>query len=156
MPYSLLTDTALWNLFLKGDKKALAYIYKKQYKLLLAYGVKLCNDPELVRDCIQDLFVKLHTNRKTLHATVNINIYLICALKHRLFKELSASLRRGTETIEELRFDLAADEEFMDRFADNDEKWKQKKNFKKQSNNFLRVKKRRFISVSSGISPMRK
>lgn len=29
MPYSLLSDTELWNLFLKGDKKALAYIYKK-------------------------------------------------------------------------------------------------------------------------------
>lgn len=45
MPYSLLSDTELWNLFLKGDKKALAYIYKKQYRLLLAYGIKLCNDP---------------------------------------------------------------------------------------------------------------
>ena len=83
MPYSLLSDTELWDLFLKGDKKAFAHIYQKQYRLLLAYGIKLCDDPELVRDCIQDLFVKLHTNRKNLSPTLNINIYLICALKHR-------------------------------------------------------------------------
>lgn len=129
MPYFLLSDTELWDLFLKGDKKAFAYIYQKQYRLLLAYGIKLCDDPELVRDCIQDLFVKLHTNRKNLSPTLNINIYLICALKHRLFKELSNSMRM--ETIEEFLFDLAVDEEFMDRFTDNDEEWMQKKKLQK-------------------------
>ena len=129
MPYSLLSDTELWNLFLKGDKKALAYIYKKQYRLLLAYGIKLCNDPELVRDCIQDLFVKLHTNRSNLSETININTYLICALKQRLFKEVSSSVQM--ETIEDFLFDFTADEEFFDRFVDNDEEWMQKKKLEK-------------------------
>lgn len=129
MPYSLLSDTELWSLFLKGDKQAFAYIYRKQYRLLLAYGIKLCKDQELVRDCIQDLFVKLHTNRKNLGETLNINTYLICALKHRLFKEVSSCVQM--ESIEEFLFDFTADEEFVDRFADNDEVWMQKKKLQK-------------------------
>lgn len=35
------------------------------------------------------------------------------------------------ETIEEFLFDLAVDEEFMDRFTDNDEEWMQKKKLQK-------------------------
>lgn len=124
MSYSLLTDVELWCLFLKGDKKALAYIYKQQYRFLLAYGIKLCSDSELVRDCIQDLFVKLYTNRKNLNHTVNINTYLIRSLKRRLYDEMSEPYQ--ILDIENLPFDFTADDDFVTRFSETDEEWLQK------------------------------
>lgn len=128
MPYSYLTDVELWELFLSGDKKALAYIYKRQYILLTAYGLKLTDDLELVKDAIQDLFVKLYLNRKTLNKTSNINTYLIKALKHRLFDELSRSSK--SFDWEELPFEFIEDDFMKDHFAEDDEKWLQKKKLK--------------------------
>ena len=38
--YQNMTDKALWNLAVKGDKKALSVLYKKHYELLLNFGLK--------------------------------------------------------------------------------------------------------------------
>lgn len=129
MSYALLADVDLWNLFIAGDKKVLAYIYKKQYHLLFAYGVKFCADEELVSDCIQDLFVKLYTNRKNLNSTVNINTYLIRALKNRIYDEIS--LPYQIVNIGDLPFDFLADDEFVNRFSETDEEWMQKHKLQK-------------------------
>lgn len=129
MSYSTLTDTELWNLFLSGDKKALAYIYSQQYKLLLGYGVKLIPDIELVRDCIQDLFVKLFTNRKNISSTQHINGYLIRALKNRLYDEMSTTVEMLT--LESLPFDFKADDFFLSRFAENDHDLLERKKLQK-------------------------
>ena len=52
-------DLELWNLMLKGYKKPLELLYRKYYELLLNYGLKVKCDEDLVKDAIQDLFVKL-------------------------------------------------------------------------------------------------
>lgn len=129
MPYNALSDTELWCLFLSGDKNAFACIYNKQYRLLVAYGMKLVSDRELVRDCIQDLFVKLSINRKNLNSTININTYLIRSLKNRLYDEQQFSMK--TQILETLPFDLSDDDFFLNLFADNDEDLLQKKKLQK-------------------------
>lgn len=50
------------------------------------------NDEELTRDTIQDLFVKLWTNRKNLRMTEQVKYYLLTAFKNSL---LNALTRRG-------------------------------------------------------------
>ncbi len=83
------TDLEIWQSFLEGNEHALEEIYRGQYSRLYAYGIKFVADKELVKDCIQDLFVKLHCNRKQLRETVNLNTYLIRALKNKLYDSLS-------------------------------------------------------------------
>ena len=51
-------DNDLWLLFLGGDEDSFAEIYRRQYRNLYAYGTKFILDDELVKDCIQDLFIK--------------------------------------------------------------------------------------------------
>lgn len=53
-------DKVLWNLLVKGDQKALEILYQRYYSLLLNYGLKCSTDRELVKDCIQDLFINLY------------------------------------------------------------------------------------------------
>jgi hypothetical protein len=54
----------LWKSFLKGDDKSFSLIYQQHIDGLFLYGSKLCADRELVRDCIQEIFVDLFLKRK--------------------------------------------------------------------------------------------
>lgn len=78
-------DQSLWNRFLAGDDNIYAFFYKKYIDDLLSYGMKFTPDRELVKDCIQDVFVKIYSNRTNLKQTDNIKLYLFMALKNTLF-----------------------------------------------------------------------
>ena len=78
-------ENTLWNNFLSGDDKAYASIYKEYVSLMFSYGMYFTSDRELVKDCIQDIFVKLYTNRSRLSQIENIKLYLYIALKNTLF-----------------------------------------------------------------------
>lgn len=82
------SDTRLWNLCLKGDKKAFEEIYKRFYPMLYAYGTKLVSDGDLIRDTIQNLFVKLIQNHHKLSPTDHVKGYLIKAFRNKLLDEL--------------------------------------------------------------------
>lgn len=72
---SEMDDIALWGLLIKGDQKALEILYQRYYSLLLNYGLRCSTDKELVKDCIQDLFISLYQNT---HINVtNITVVLI-------------------------------------------------------------------------------
>ncbi|SEF70709.1 RNA polymerase sigma factor [Parabacteroides chinchillae] len=123
--YSDLADIELWNCFLSGDKKAMEYIYSLYYKPLLAYGMKLLPDYELVRDCVQDMFVKLYITRKNLSSTPHINSYLIRALRNRLYDEMSVHVDKMT--IDDLPFDFAVEDFFLTHFQESDDDLLQRK-----------------------------
>lgn len=62
-------------------------LYDKTIDNLFAYGTKLTTDHEMIKDCIQDVFVKLYTKRGELESVVNIESYLYVSLKNRLNDE---------------------------------------------------------------------
>lgn len=98
-----LDDETLWILLLKGNMMTLELLYRRYYDLLLNYGFKFCQDKELVKDCIQDLFVKLHQSRN-LSETDHVRTYLLRSIKNILMDKLSSI--KQTEDIEEASFDL--------------------------------------------------
>lgn len=78
-------DFALWNQFLEGDEKAYLYIYKLYAQDMYSYGMLFTTNSELVKDCLHDVFVKIHRNRKKLSQVDNIRLYLLKAMKNYLF-----------------------------------------------------------------------
>lgn len=80
--YNTEDDIFIWNEFLEGNDRAYEFIYKKYVQTLFTYGLTLTNDEYLVRDCIHDIFVHIHENRKSLGTTNNIRLYLASALKN--------------------------------------------------------------------------
>jgi len=78
-------EQLLWEKFLTGDENAYACIYRKYIEELFSYGMRFTADRELVKDCIQDVFVKIYSNRSNLGSTNNIRLYLFIALKNALF-----------------------------------------------------------------------
>ncbi|WP_080905443.1 RNA polymerase sigma factor [Parabacteroides sp. Marseille-P3160] len=77
-------DSSLWDLFLTGDERAYSHIYDLYVHSLFCYGLRFTSDRELVKDCVQDVFVKMHLNRKKLSPTDNIRLYLFISLKNHL------------------------------------------------------------------------
>lgn len=95
---------ALWQSFLQGDDKAFALLFDEFADLLFRYGTKFVLDQELVKDCIQDIFVKIYNNRANLSQTDNPKYYLFRALKNKLIDELRYNNRFEYKPLQELSF----------------------------------------------------
>jgi RNA polymerase sigma factor (sigma-70 family) len=80
-----------WNLLRKGDDKAFARLYEKFSDMLFRYALKFINDEETIKDCIQELFIKLYENRKSLAQTDNVKFFLFRSLKNKLIDHLRKS-----------------------------------------------------------------
>jgi len=78
-------DILHWKKFLSGDDKEYAYFYRKYVRILFSYGLRFTSDSELVKDCIQDVFVNLYSNRFKLKHINHIRVYLFISLKNKLF-----------------------------------------------------------------------
>jgi len=76
--------TQYWNAFLAGDDGAFSKIYEKLVGDLLSFGATLSPDSELVRDCIQDIFLRIYQKKANLSSVDNIKVYLLIALKNAL------------------------------------------------------------------------
>ena len=83
-------DRRLWGEIINGDKEALGRLFDRHVKELLTYGCSICHDVDLVKDCIQDVFVNIWTYRAHLNAEVQVKFYLYRSLRNALRKELPA------------------------------------------------------------------
>lgn len=97
-------DISLWHSFLDGNFQAFEKIYTLHYRSLYEYGMRRADNEAQIKDCIQDIFVKLWSNRKNLSPTGNIKYYLFVALKNQLINAQSASYQKQTAGIEEAEF----------------------------------------------------
>ena len=77
-------DLSLWNGFRKGDAQAFGKLMRAHYSDLYHYGMRFTRNEELLKQCIQDLFLALWTQRLTVSD--------VCFLKYYLLKRLRSSL----------------------------------------------------------------
>ena len=62
-------------------------LYDKTIDNLFEFGMKFTADREMIKDCIQDVFVKLYTKKDELSNVVNIESYLYVSLRNRINDE---------------------------------------------------------------------
>lgn len=101
----LKTDREIWENFKSGDKSALSYVYFQNFHAMFQYGKRLKDEPDFIKDCIQDVFFKLIQAGESLSSTENIKFYLFKTLKNSILKELEK--KRKVEVVEliSLKFD---------------------------------------------------
>lgn len=80
-------DTQLWQEFQAGNETAYALIYRNHAPLLYGYGLKLVKDKELIKDCIQDLFVEIWNTKHKLSKVKSIKSYLFKSIRRKLIAE---------------------------------------------------------------------
>lgn len=62
-------------------------LYDKTIDSLFAFGTKFTSDREMIKDCIQDVFVKLYTKRAELSSVNNVESYIYVSLRNRINDE---------------------------------------------------------------------
>jgi RNA polymerase sigma factor (sigma-70 family) len=80
-------ESRLFEDFRKGKTEAFTGLYDLYAQLLFNYGMKLTTDRELLKDCIQEVFVKIYNKRNELDEVLNLKSYLLISLKNKLCDE---------------------------------------------------------------------
>jgi RNA polymerase sigma factor (sigma-70 family) len=112
-------DLIEWKGFLEGDDRAFVYFYKKYIHALFNYGMCFTIDRELVKDCIQELFVKLYSHRSHLKETENVKLYLFKALKNTLFNAFQKD--QPFESLEDVSLTCSTNYTIEDRLIDDEQ-----------------------------------
>jgi len=82
-------EAKIWQDFREGSRDAFAVIYEKHYHALFNYGSKISSDRAVVKDSIQNLFVKLWKTKENLGTPSYIKFYLFKAVRRMLIEELT-------------------------------------------------------------------
>ena len=94
-------EQPVWSDFKRGDRIAYEGIIRDHYRDLYAYGIRLLNNPDFIKDCIHDLFIHLWERRLYLGETDDIRLYLLKSLRNRVIKGINKGnrwLEFGEET----------------------------------------------------------
>lgn len=88
--------------FRSGDQAAFGEIYSEFIDSLLSYGLKITRDRELVKDCIQDIFVNLHKLNPNLHHPEYIEFYLFRSLKNAINYKFQENKKSEAHPMDEI------------------------------------------------------
>ena len=113
---SNLPDTEIWNEFKNGNEGAFNHIYVSHFQELFKYGQQFTQDTELIKDLIQDLFIRIRKNRKSLGKAESIKFYLMKAFRRdviRYLKKRRMEYKEDIEPFSNMQVDLSFDIEFQ-------------------------------------------
>ncbi|MEA5139931.1 RNA polymerase sigma factor [Arcicella rigui] len=82
------SDSQLWDEFLKGSDTAFETIYLQYVNVLYNYGRQFTRNDDLVRDSVQELFCELIQNRERLGTTTSIKFYLLASIRNKLVRKV--------------------------------------------------------------------
>lgn len=90
----------LWDELRAGSRDALAQLYLLYSPSLHKRGLYVCRDPEMVSDCIHELFSRLWTQHERIGAAQNVRIYLYKSLERILIAQLLRNRKQIATTTE--------------------------------------------------------
>lgn len=93
---NIVQECPVWRSFRNGDAMALARIFNENYDSLYYYGKKLVRDEDLVKDCVQNLFLKIWITHEKLMAVKYVRPYLLKALRRHIGDQVVALNRNKT------------------------------------------------------------
>jgi RNA polymerase sigma factor (sigma-70 family) len=108
-------EDAIWKLFREGQESAFDSIYNAYFPKLFNYGVRISQDRDLVKDCIQNLFVEIWQKKERLGEVKSVKYYLYKSLRRKLVKELMNQQKYRTEqdVEENYTFEVTFSHEFL-------------------------------------------
>ena len=112
-----LHDTYLserWIMFCAGDITAYGDLVDYNFNSLYHYGTRFSMDKDLIKDCIQDLFMDIWEKREKLDHIIAIKPYLFQSLRNNLIARLKKQSRFS---------DLSVNEELFSNDISPESKW---------------------------------
>jgi RNA polymerase sigma factor (sigma-70 family) len=74
-------DNVLWQNIKAGDKGSFNRLFRKYYSELYYYGIKILPDPDFVKECIQEVFIRIWETRGKLADVQNAKSYLVVSVR---------------------------------------------------------------------------
>lgn len=78
-----------WKAFKNGDTAAFSHLYQQYSAGLYNYGAKFSKDKDLIKDCIQELFVQIWASRNSIGDPDHIKNYLYKSFRNLILKNVS-------------------------------------------------------------------
>lgn len=80
-------DKAVWDRFKAGNEKDFSYLYQHFAPMMLRYGTRISPDRELVRDCLQQVFLRIWHSRDKLTNPSHVRSYLLKSIRNEIVKK---------------------------------------------------------------------
>ncbi len=96
-----MTDVEAWARFRKGEEVAFEWLYRRYFKSLARYGLKLTANTDAVEDAIHDLFMDLWRRRTFLAEVTNPRFYLFRSLRNQLIRNSRHDVLEDSKAIED-------------------------------------------------------
>lgn len=84
-----------WQKFVEGEEAFFEHMFKGYFNDLYGYGIKLSRRPELVKDCIQELFRSIWERRENLLHIESPNVYLFVSLRRKILRKVKNRNKTG-------------------------------------------------------------
>jgi len=82
-----MNEHELWSNFKAGDEASFFLLYKKYASVMYRYGCKLSKDKDLVKDCLQQVFLNLCKGKGNLGNPASIVNYMLKAVRFEIIKQ---------------------------------------------------------------------
>jgi RNA polymerase sigma factor (sigma-70 family) len=113
-------DIRILRSFLNGDDNAFSFIYNKYVDELFSYGTGLGFEREILKDAIQDTFVKFYMNKTQLKTIVNLKYYLFRMLKNHLLDIYKSAAKENP--LDESEYPFLIEPSVLDELIADEEK----------------------------------
>lgn len=114
-------EVTLWQQIRAGNNKAYEQLFLRYADFMLAYGLKFTTNRELVKDAIQNVFMRIISAHEHIGDTDNVKAYLMASLR----REVTVSIRHQNMLSldnEEPRFNMIPMVAEIDSIEDSEEK----------------------------------
>jgi RNA polymerase sigma factor (sigma-70 family) len=97
-----------------GDEKALGALMKLFYVPIYNYACRFSQDEQLVKDCIQEVFISLWQRRDSATAISSPKYYLLRAVKNKIVKAIGKNAKTiNSGSLDEYDFKVEFSTEYM-------------------------------------------
>jgi len=108
---SIKLETDLLQRLQHDDEEALASLMDIYYNDLYNYASRFSKNDELIKDCIQEVFISLWQRREMANTILSPKYYFIRAIKNKVLKAIHRTLKKGTSS------DLLDEYDFFHEFS---------------------------------------
>ena len=81
----------IWESLKTGDRASFEQVFRKYYRPLLNYGMRLNPDEDEIKDCIQILFLTIWERKESLGDSDSVKNYLLASLRRLVIKRMNAT-----------------------------------------------------------------
>src|SRR5690625_1006558 len=88
-------EQKLWGKLRAGKREALNIIFEHYYSHLFNYSIRIVGDEELVKDALQELFIRLWERRESLGEADSLEAYLLSSVRRILLRNKESSQKKA-------------------------------------------------------------